>query len=499
MQYDLRKRMFNHLQELSFSYFSRTPVGWIMSRVTSDSERIAQLVTWGMVDVTWAVFNIVTAMIFMLWINWQLALIVLAIIPILFWVAVQFKKRILVQFRVVRKINSKITGEYNQNITGVRVVKALGREDANLADFTGLTNEMYGASYRAAWLSALFLPAVQLISSFAVGAVVLYAGLGAGVGGMTIGAIAAFFGYITFMLWPIQDLARVYSELQNAIASAERVFSLVDAQPDIADQDAAFDPGTIRGDIEFDHVDFYYEADKPVLTDFSLKVQRGETIALVGPTGGGKSTIVNLVCRFYEPKTGVLRIGGHDYRDYTLHSIHSRIGVVLQTPHLFSGSVRENIRYGRLDATDAEVEKAAQVAGAHEFIAALDGGYGAEVGEGGGRLSVGPEAAHQPGARGAGEPRGAGDGRGDQLGGHRHRGADPAGHGAGDGRADELRHRAPAEHHQARQPHPGGRERADRRAGHPRRAAARAWALLQAVHAAVPPGARGGVRRDRAG
>ena len=136
-------------------------------------------------------------------------------------------------------------------------------------------------------------------------------------------------------------------------------------------------------------MDFYYEADKPVLTDFSLKVQRGETIALVGPTGGGKSTIVNLVCRFYEPKAGVLRIGGHDYCEYTLHSIHSRIGVVLQTPHLFSGTVRENIRYGRLDATDAEVEAAAQIAGAHEFIAALDGGYDAEVGEGGNRLSVG--------------------------------------------------------------------------------------------------------------
>jgi ATP-binding cassette subfamily B protein len=389
VQYDLRKKMFNHLQELSFSYFSRTPVGWIMSRVTSDSERIAQLVTWGMVDVTWAVFNIATAMIFMLWINWRLALIVLAIIPILFYVAVQFKKRILIQFRQVRKINSKITGEFNQNITGVRVVKALGREDANLADFKGLTDEMYRASYRAAWLSALFLPAVQIISAFAVAAVVLYAGLTTTVGGMTIGSIQAFFGYITFMLWPIQDLARVYSELQNAIASAERVFSLVDAKPDIADQQGAIDPGTISGDIEFDHVDFYYEADKPVLTDFNLRVKRGETIALVGPTGGGKSTIVNLVCRFYEPKTGAIRIGGRDYCDYTLHSIHSRIGVVLQTPHLFSGPVRENIRYGRLDATDVEVEEAAAIAGAHEFIAGLDGGYGAEVGEGGGRLSVG--------------------------------------------------------------------------------------------------------------
>lgn len=389
VQYDLRKRMFDHLQGLSFSYFSRTPVGWIMSRVTSDSERIAQLVTWGMLDVTWAVFNVTTAMIFMLWINWQLALIVLAIVPILLVVAVQFKKRILAQYRQVRKLNSKITGEYNQNITGVRVVKALGRETANLEDFNGLTGEMYRASYRAAWLSALFLPVVQIISAFAVGAIVLYAGLGTTVGGMSIGAIQAFVGYVTFMMWPIQDLARVYSELQNAIASAERVFSLVDARPEIADREAAHDPGTIRGDIEFDHVDFYYEADKPVLTDFTLKVARGETIALVGPTGGGKSTIVNLVCRFYEPKAGSIRIGGRDYRDYTLHSIHSRIGVVLQTPHLFSGSVRENIRYGRLDATDAEVEEAAAIAGAADFIAGLDGGYDAEVGEGGGRLSVG--------------------------------------------------------------------------------------------------------------
>ncbi len=394
VQYDLRKRMFNHLQELSFSYFSRTPVGWIMSRVTSDSERIAQLVTWGMLDVTWAIFNIASAMAFMLFINWRLALVVLATIPILLWVAVQFKKRILVQFRLVRKINSKITGEYNQNITGVRVVKALGREEANLAEFSQITDEMYRASYRAAWLSALFLPAVQLISAFAVGAIVLYGGLNAGitvpgVGGMTVGALQAFVSYITFMMWPIQDLARVYSELQHAVASAERVFSLVDAKPEIADREGAYDPGTISGDIEFDHVDFYYEADKPVLTDFTLKVKRGETIALVGPTGGGKSTIVNLVCRFYEPKAGVLRIGGRDYRDYTLHAIHSRIGVVLQTPHLFSGSVRENIRYGRLEASDAEVEAAARIAGAHDFIEKLDGGYHAEVGEGGNRLSVG--------------------------------------------------------------------------------------------------------------
>ena len=167
---------------------------------------------------------------------------------------------------------------------------------------------------------------------------------------MTIGGLQAFIGYVTFMMWPISDLARVYAELQNAIASAERAFSLVDAKPDVTDRPGAIDAGTVHGEVEFEHVDFYYEAGKPVLSDFNLKVRPGETIALVGPTGGGKSTIVNLVCRFYEPKAGVIRIGGHDYTRLSLHSIQSRIGVVLQTPHLFSGNVRENIRYGRLDA-----------------------------------------------------------------------------------------------------------------------------------------------------
>jgi ATP-binding cassette subfamily B protein len=177
--------------------------------------------------------------------------------------------------------------------------------------------------------------------------------------------------------------------MQNAIASAERTFSLVDAKPEIENRNGAVDPGSIRGDIEFEHVNFWYEQGKPVLTDFTLKVKAGETIALVGPTGGGKSTIVNLVCRFYEPKEGAIRIGGRDYMDLTLHAIQSRIGVVLQTPHLFSGTIRENLRYGRLDATDQEVEDAAKLAGAHDFILTLDKGYDAEVGEGGNRLSVG--------------------------------------------------------------------------------------------------------------
>jgi ATP-binding cassette subfamily B protein len=389
IRYDLRKKLFNHLQELSFSYFDRTAVGWIMSRVTSDTDRIAELVTWGMLDVTWGAMNIVTAIYFMMVINWRLALIVLAVIPVLVAVAAQFKKKILVEYRQVRRINSKITGAYNENIQGVRVVKALCREQENLREFGELTGEMYRASYRAAWLSALFLPVVQLISAVAVGSIVWYGGLQAEVGGVTVGGIQAFVSYVTFMLWPIQEMARVYAEMQHAIASAERVFSLIDAVPEVTDQPGAVDPGTVRGDIEFDGVDFWYEEDKPVLRNFNLKVKRGETIALVGPTGGGKSTIVNLVCRFYEPRHGTICIGGRDYRELSLHAIQSRIGVVLQTPHLFSGTIRENIRYGKLDATDDEIEDAARLAGAHDFIRMLDKGYDEEVGEGGDLLSVG--------------------------------------------------------------------------------------------------------------
>jgi ATP-binding cassette subfamily B protein len=389
VQYDLRKQLFDQLQKLSFSYFDNTPVGWIMSRVTSDTQRIAELVSWGLLDTTWALTRIVTAFIFMMIINWRLALMVVAIIPILIVVAAQFKKKILVEYRVVRKTNSKITGAYNENITGVRVAKALVREDANLDEFSELTNEMYKAGYRAAWLSALFLPVVQVLSAVAIAVIVWYGGWQVEAGNMTIGGIQAFILYVTFMLWPIQEVARVYAEMQQAIASAERVFSLVDSVPEIMDQPGAKEVPSIAGDIIFDNVDFYYEADKPVLRDFNLHVKQGESIALVGPTGAGKSTIVNLLARFYEPKRGRIVLADRDYRELTLHAIQSHIGVVLQTPHLFSGTIRENLRYGRLEASDEEIEEAAKLAGAHEFIVTLEHGYDEQVGEGGNLLSVG--------------------------------------------------------------------------------------------------------------
>lgn len=389
VRYDLRRKLFNHLQQLSFSYFDKTPVGWIMARVTSDTERIADLVTWGLLDITWGVASVLVASIFMLSINWRIAILVMLTIPALLVVAVYFRRLILEQFREVRRINSRLTGAYNENIAGVRVTKSLAREDQDLRDFKGLTGQMYQASYRANLLSALFLPSVQLISAFGVAIVIWYGGVLALRGESTMGQIQAFIGYVTFMIWPVQDMARVFGQMQQSIASGERVFSLLDSVADVRDKQDALQSADLRGDITFDDVSFYYEAGKPVLEGFNLRVRAGETIALVGPTGGGKSTIVNLLCRFYEPREGRILFGEQDYTGLTQHAIQSRIGMVLQTPHLFSGTIRENLRYGRLDATDDELVAAAKLAGAHDFISTLEHGYDDQVGEGGGKLSVG--------------------------------------------------------------------------------------------------------------
>jgi ATP-binding cassette subfamily B protein len=387
--YDMRKQMFNHLQSLSLSYFSKTPVGWIMARLTSDTERLAELITWGLLDITWATVNIATAAVFMFIINANLALIVLGMLPFLAVVAYQFRIRILHHYRLSRKMNSKITGAFNEGITGVRVIKALSREDANLAEFSELTDGMYHASYKAAWLSALFLPTVQLISALVLGFVLWRGGLQVEIGMMTVGGIQAFVSYVTFIMWPIQDMARVYAQMQNAVASAERIFHLIDTEPVVKNRPRTVTAESLSGDIRFEDVHFEYESDDPVIKGLTFHVNQGETVALVGPTGGGKTTIVNLLCRFYEPTSGAIYLNNINYLDMKLEDIQSRIGMVLQTPHLFSGSISENIRYGRLNASDEDIEAAAKMAGAHDFIMTFEKGYDQDVGEGGNLLSVG--------------------------------------------------------------------------------------------------------------
>lgn len=389
VRYELRKQLFNHLQQLSLSYFSNTPLGWIMSRVTSDTEKMAELLTWGIIDTTYAAVSIVVSAVFMFSINWQLALIVLLSLPAMMYAALKFRTRIYHHYRLSRKANSKMTASLNENITGVRVVKALRREDRNLQDFKVLSTAMYRSSYRAAYLSALFQPTIQVISAVSLGLILWRGGIKVELGSMTIGGLQAFVSYIMMILWPIQDLARVYADMQNAVASSERVFSLIDTQPGIHNRPDAVSAASLAGDIDFEGVSFRYEEDEPVIQNLSFHIPYGQTVALVGPTGGGKTTIVNLLCRFYEPTEGVIRIAGTDYLNLTLETIQSRIGVVLQTPHLFSGSIRENIRYGKLDATDEEVEDAAKLAGAHNFITHFEHAYEQNVGEGGNLLSVG--------------------------------------------------------------------------------------------------------------
>ena len=400
IRYDLRQKMFNHLQDLSLSYYSKTPVGWIMARVTSDSDRVSDLLTWGLLDITWAVVNIITSMGFMLYINWRLALIVMLMVPILMVVAIEFRKRILKQFRNVRKINSKITGQYNESITGVRVVKALVREDENAVEFGVLTSEMYQAAYRAAWLSALFLPSVQIIAAVALGAIVWYGGWQAQFGGADHRRDPGF-----RLVCDVHDVADPGSgahlrghaardRLRGADFLADRFGAGGGQPPD------AIDPGTIQGDIEFEHVTFYYDDDTPVLKDFSLTVKRGRDHR----AGGADRAAANRPSSTWSAASTSRRkarsaSAERITRDFTLHAIQSRIGVVLQTPHLFSGTIRENIRYGRLDATDEEIEEAAKLAGAHDFITKFEKGYDEPVGEGGNTAFGRAEAVDQPDAR----------------------------------------------------------------------------------------------------
>ena len=398
----IRLMCFKRLEELSFSYYDQMPVGFIISRMTSDIARLGETVAWGLVDLFWALFYIVITAVAMFTLNWKLALLVLSVVPAIAVAAVWFQKRILAGYRVVRKTNSRITGAFNEGIMGAKTSKTLVREEANAGEFAVLTGTMRTASVRAAVLSALFLPIVTSLGAVAT-ALVLWRG-GSDVwlyGVLSIGTLAAFVSYATGIFEPISSIARIFADLQASQAAAERVVSMLETEPAIfdtpevvAEYGDSFHPRKenwpgIRGDIEFDHVSFHYSTGEEVLSDFSLKVRAGQTIALVGETGSGKSTIVNLVCRFYEPTAGRILIDGVDYKKRSILWLQAHLGYVLQQPHLFSGTVRDNIRFGRLDATDEEIAEACRMVDAESFILKLEHGYDTQVGEGGNRLSTG--------------------------------------------------------------------------------------------------------------
>lgn len=399
---DLKWAQFEHLQTLSFSYYNTTPVGYIHARVMSDTLKIAGMAAWGLVDMFWTFLYVVSVFVVMFVLNARLAVILLVIVPCIAVITVVFQNKILHWNRRVRRINSQITSAYNEGITGVKTSKTMGIESDNEEAFFERTSDMYRSAGKAAKLNAVYIPTILLFGSAAAAFVLYRGGYMVQQDLIKLGTLSVFISYAVVIFEPIQQLARLLADLISCQANIERVMDLLEQTPDVTDRPDIiekygdnFHPKKenwekIQGDIVFEDVSFMYPDGKEyVLEHFNLHIPAGMNVAIVGETGAGKSTLVNLVGRFFEPTKGRILIDGVDYRERSQLWLHSQIGYVLQNPHLFSGTVRENIRYGRLDASDEEVEAAARSVSADEVVMKLKDGYDSDVGESGGRLSVG--------------------------------------------------------------------------------------------------------------
>ncbi len=386
---ELRTQIMTRVNMLSLSYFDRHQTGDLLSRLTNDTDVINRVVGWGLSRLMSSFLMLFAILIGMLMLNWRLALASFLLLPMMYVSTVLFSKRARKAFRETRKTISGVSTELEQNISGARVAQAFNRQALNSSSFRELNRANRDANVGAESLTAAFAPTMDLIGAVGIAVVLAYGGYLAGVGLVTIGAIVAFLTYVRRMFEPVRAISMLWAHLQSSIAGAERIFELLDEQPQVRDRPDALPLAVAAGRVELRNVQFAYEAHTPVLQGLSLVAEPGQTVALVGPTGAGKTTIISLLERFYDVDGGAVTIDRQDIRGVTQDSLRSCISIVLQDTFLFADSIRSNIRYGRPDAGDAEVEAAARRARAHDFIAQLPDGYDTELQEGATNLSRG--------------------------------------------------------------------------------------------------------------
>jgi ATP-binding cassette, subfamily B, multidrug efflux pump len=385
----MRERIFERLQHLPLRYFDRHPVGDLMSRVTNDVDTLNQLLSQGITQLLGSLFSLIGIVVAMLILDWRLALVCFAIIPVMLLTNVFFARRARRAFRTTRETVGDVTAGLQEEIIGVREAQAFNRTAANIERFRERNAANRAANVQAVAITSAFAPAIDVLSTLATAVVIGYGGYLVLTGTLTVGLLTAFLIYVQQFFRPIQLASQVYTQGQAALAGAERIYNILDEEPEPPDPPVARKLGEIEGRIEFENVSFAYEPGRPVLHVVSFDVEPGQTVALVGPTGAGKTTIANLIPRFYEATAGRVRVDGFDVREVERRSLRRRIASVLQEPFLFSGTVAENIRYGRLDATQEEIEAAARAVSAHDFICALPQGFDTQLGTGGGTLSGG--------------------------------------------------------------------------------------------------------------
>jgi ABC-type multidrug transport system fused ATPase/permease subunit len=386
---DLRLELFEHLQRLSIGFYSRRKTGVLISRMTNDVQALDQLVTEGIATLVSATLTLIGTAVILMVLDPSLALVTFLTFPVLLVGSMAFRIASSGAYRLTREKIAQVTAYLQETLSGVRVVRAFGQEQRHRSRFAELNDENREANMKTVYLNAAYFPSVELLSAVATAGILLYGGNQVLDGEATIGVLASFVFYLQSFFDPIQSLSQLYTTYQAGMAALDKIFELLDEEPDIADRPDATELPRVRGEIEFQDATFSYGGDKPALSELSLRVPPGQTVALVGATGAGKSTLAKLVARFYDPDDGRVLVDGHDLRDVTERSLRSQLGIVPQEGFLFSGTIRDNIAFGRPDAGDDEVRAAARAVGAHEFIERLPDGYDTEVGERGGHLSAG--------------------------------------------------------------------------------------------------------------